>query len=130
MAIRHNVKKRLLNNENDNMLPLWYTIIYLRRGILTLHSFIICKYYFKNSGIKLSETKELKYMIYFHLLPKVLHFVCLFDWLSFTSHRHSIGHIATFKLFWWRKTSESVPCIISGKTDTWVEPPTFRKLAG
>jgi IS1 family transposase len=32
--------------------------------------------------------------------------------LGFTSHRHNIGHIATFKLYWWRKTSGALPCII------------------
>jgi hypothetical protein len=26
----------------------------------------------------------------------------------------SIGHIATFQLYWWRKTSGALPCIISG----------------
>jgi hypothetical protein len=34
--------------------------------------------------------------------------------LGFTSYRHSIGHIATFQLDWWRKTSGALPCIISG----------------
>jgi hypothetical protein len=39
-------------------------------------------------------------------------FVCLF-W-GFTLHRHSIGHIATFQLYWWWKTSGALPCITSG----------------
>lgn len=54
-------------------------------------------------------------------------------WLGFTLHWLSIGHIATFQLYWWRKTSCALPCIISCNyyfvsTGTWVEPPT--KLAG
>jgi hypothetical protein len=30
---------------------------------------------------------------------------CLFLFSGFKSHRHSKGHIATFQLYWWRKTS-------------------------
>jgi hypothetical protein len=41
---------------------------------------------------------------------RVYVFVCL----DFTSHRHSIGPFATFQLYWWRKTSGALPCIISG----------------
>ena len=39
---------------------------------------------------------------------------CLFVCLGFTSHRHFIGHMATFQLYWWRKTSGALPCNISG----------------
>jgi hypothetical protein len=35
-------------------------------------------------------------------------FVCLFDWVL------RIGHMATFQLYWWRKTSGALPCINSG----------------
>jgi hypothetical protein len=41
-------------------------------------------------------------------------FVCLFVLLGLTSHQHSIGHMATLQLYWWRKTSDALPCIISG----------------
>jgi hypothetical protein len=40
--------------------------------------------------------------------------VALFVCLDFTSHRHSICHMATFQLYWWRKTSGTLPCIILG----------------
>jgi hypothetical protein len=40
--------------------------------------------------------------------------VCLFVCLDFTSHPHSIGHLATFQLIWWSKTSGALRCIISG----------------
>jgi hypothetical protein len=39
--------------------------------------------------------------------------ICLFV-LGFTSHRHSIEHIATFQLYLCRNTSGALPCIISG----------------
>jgi hypothetical protein len=53
-------------------------------------------------------------------------YVCLFVWLVFTSHRLSLLNIATFQLYWWRKTSSA----FRAQTGTWVEPRTFRKLAG
>jgi hypothetical protein len=40
----------------------------------------------------------------------------LFICLGFKSHRHSIGHSATFQLYWWRKTSGALPCTITGTT--------------
>jgi hypothetical protein len=38
-----------------------------------------------------------------------------YHWLfvCFTSHRHRIGHISTFQLYWWKKTSGPFQCIIS-----------------
>jgi hypothetical protein len=39
-------------------------------------------------------------------------FDCVFDWVL--CHRHIIGHKATFQLYWWRKTSGALSCIISG----------------
>jgi hypothetical protein len=54
---------------------------------------------------------------------------CLFCFvLGFTSHRHSIGHIATFQLFTGRGRPQ-VPfrALFQARTGTWVEPPTFRK---
>jgi hypothetical protein len=39
--------------------------------------------------------------------------ICLFG-LGVPSHWHSIGHIATFQLYWCRKISGALPCIISG----------------
>jgi hypothetical protein len=41
--------------------------------------------------------------------------------LGFTSHRHSIGHLATCQLYWWRMTSGALLCIIQARTGTWVE---------
>jgi hypothetical protein len=41
-------------------------------------------------------------------------FLVLRHIVGFTSHRHSIGHIATFQLYWWRRTSGALLCIISG----------------
>jgi hypothetical protein len=38
----------------------------------------------------------------------------LFVWLGFTLHQHKISHMTTFQLYWWRKTSGALPCIISG----------------
>jgi hypothetical protein len=37
-----------------------------------------------------------------------------FFYLGFTSHRHSIGHLATFQLYWWRKTSGTPPSMLLG----------------
>ena len=34
--------------------------------------------------------------------------------LSFTSHQQCKGYLATFQLYWWRKTLGAPPCIISG----------------
>jgi hypothetical protein len=42
------------------------------------------------------------------------HILFLFVLFGFTSHRHSICHMVTFQLHWWRKTSEAIPCIILG----------------
>jgi hypothetical protein len=53
---------------------------------------------------------------------KFLFFSSFFCWV-FTLHQQSVGHIATFLFFWWRRPW--VPCIISG---TQVEPPIFLKL--
>jgi hypothetical protein len=57
-------------------------------------------------------------------VPKPRHYSCLFVWLGFTSHQHSIDLTATFQLYWWRKTSGALPCFIPAQTGTWVEPPT------
>jgi hypothetical protein len=55
---------------------------------------------------------NLKLYLSFALL-NFIHKICLFVF-GFTSHRHSIGHVATFQLYWWKKTSGAPPCIISG----------------
>jgi hypothetical protein len=70
-----------------------------------------CNLYFpKREGVhKSSKPRSLK--TYLGL------FVCLFVCLSFTSHLHSIGHLATFQLYWWRKTSGALPCVISGTNE-------------
>jgi hypothetical protein len=64
-----------------------------------------------------------------HILVERGMSVWLFVWLGFTSHRHSIGDMATFQLYWWRKTSCDFRALFKARTGTLVEPPTFRKLA-
>jgi hypothetical protein len=51
----------------------------------------------------------------FIILEQSLHIVSAdsFFLLGLTLHCHSIGHIATFQLYWWGKTSGALPCIIS-----------------
>jgi hypothetical protein len=46
-------------------------------------------------------------------IVKVRH-IFLFVLIGLKSHRHSIGHIATFQLYWWRNTSDALSCFISG----------------
>jgi hypothetical protein len=38
----------------------------------------------------------------------------LVGWLGFTSHRHSIGHMATFQFRRWKKTLGAFSSFISG----------------
>jgi hypothetical protein len=50
-----------------------------------------------------------------HILHVVeLKWVCLFDWLGSTSHRHSKSLMATFQLYWRRKASGALLFILSG----------------
>jgi hypothetical protein len=58
--------------------------------------------------------------------------VTLIFWSGCTSHRHRIGHMATFQLYWCGGGRPKVPfrALFQARKDTWIEPPTFRKLAG
>jgi hypothetical protein len=40
--------------------------------------------------------------------------VFLLEGVGLTSHQQSTGHMATFQLYWWRKTSGTPLYIISG----------------
>jgi hypothetical protein len=48
-------------------------------------------------------------------LKKVIRNVFLSFWLDFTSHKHSIAHIATIQHYWGRKTTGAHLSINSGK---------------
>jgi hypothetical protein len=64
----------------------------------------LSRYHEKKNTIIFLITTILKfwwYTIIKKYFPLIVLLVCLF--FGLTSHRHSIGHIATFQLYWWRK---------------------------
>ena len=44
-------------------------------------------------------------------------FFLFFFFFWFMSHKHSKGYKGAIQLYWWRKTSGTLPCIISGRSD-------------
>jgi hypothetical protein len=54
------------------------------------------------------------------------------NWFSFSDLLHTIhckGHLVTFKLYWWRKTSGFFRAIFQVQSDTSIKQTTFHKLA-
>jgi hypothetical protein len=90
----------------------WCFVVYV--CLIMVHSQIL------KHELYLLSNLNLGYMCYIYLHSSICisHYImftmiCLYV-LGFTSHRHSICHIATFLLYWWRKTSGALPYIISG----------------
>jgi hypothetical protein len=57
-------------------------------------------------------TKELKWICHkTKCFPSAHYFLLIGFYVTLTQF---IGHTAMFQLYWWRKTSDALPCIISG----------------
>jgi hypothetical protein len=76
-------------------------------------------FYMLHVGVIMIMYAYITYIKY--AIGHLLKYLFVLFWV-FTSHRHSIGHSVTFQLYWWRKTSDALPCIISctnGHLSTW-----------